>query len=99
MSIFEIIMLLCFGFSWPFAIVRSYKGRTSIGKSPFFTILLATGYLAGITHKVLFNKDIVIIFYCINLTMILIELSLYFRNKKFDQLKTNTIFDNKSVHK
>ncbi|HNY98063.1 MAG TPA: hypothetical protein PKM84_03040 [Candidatus Pacearchaeota archaeon] len=86
MSIFEITMLICFGLSWPFAIIKSYKAKTSVGKSPFFTILLAAGYLAGITHKLLYSRDFVIIFYGINLSMVLLELYLYFRNKNFDRL-------------
>ena len=84
MSIFEVIMLVCFGLSWPFAIAKSYKGRTSVGKSPLFTTLLAMGYVAGITHKLLYSRDIVIFFYCLNLCMVLVELGLYFRNKKID---------------
>jgi hypothetical protein len=87
MSIFEIGMLVCFGLSWPFAIVRSYKTKTSKGKTPLFTIFLALGYISGITHKLLYSKDIVVFFYCLNLSMVLIELYLYFRNLKFDQEK------------
>jgi len=85
MSIFEIAMLVCFGLSWPFAIARSYKAKTSKGKTPLFTILLAIGYIFGIINKILFSRDIVIFFYCLNLLMVLIELGLYFRNLRFDQ--------------
>lgn len=94
MSIFEIGMLVCFGLSWPFAIIRSYKTKTSKGKTPLFTIFLALGYIFGITNKILYSRDIVIFFYCLNLCMVLIELYLYFRNLKFDKEKKLVIQTN-----
>ena len=33
MSIFEAIMLICFGAAWPFSIYKSYTSRENTGKS------------------------------------------------------------------
>ena len=32
----EVMMLICFGLSWPFNIVKSWKSRTARGKSLLF---------------------------------------------------------------
>ncbi len=36
MSIFEVIMLLCFGIGCPVAIIKALKTKTVKGKSPLF---------------------------------------------------------------
>ena len=33
-ELLEIIMLICFGASWPISVAKSYKARTAKGKSP-----------------------------------------------------------------
>lgn len=82
MSIFEIIMLVCFGFSWPFSIYKSWKSKKVGSKSLTFLVLVVIGYLAGIIHKILYSRDYVIALYAINATMVLIDMALYFRNKR-----------------
>lgn len=81
MSIFEIIMLVCFGMAWPFSIYRSWKSRQIAGKSVVFLFALLIGYISGIFHKIFYSFDPVIFFYALNGTMVLIDISLYFRNK------------------
>ena len=80
MSIFEIIMLLCFGFAWPFSIRKSYVSRSNNGKSLVFLIVVIIGYLAGILNKILYNYDLVIWFYVLDMTMVIIDTALYVRN-------------------
>ncbi len=82
MSIFEIIMLVCFGFSWPFSIHKSWKSKKVGSKSLTFLVLVVIGYIAGIIHKLLYSRDYVIALYAINATMVLIDMALYFRNKR-----------------
>ncbi len=82
MSIFEIIMLLCFGFAWPFSIYKSYKARTNSGKSVVFLYIILLGYLAGIMHKTFYNFDLVIILYIVNGLMVLADIMLYYRNSR-----------------
>ena len=83
-SIFEAGMLIFFGFSWPVSIIKSLRSRSAKGKSGIFTILVATGYIFGITHKILYSRDIVLALYLINITMISIDIALWFRNRKLD---------------
>ena len=89
-SVFEALMLICFGASWPFSIARSVRDRSSKGKSLLFLILLELAYICGILHKVLVNTDIVLILYALNLMMVSIDIALYIRNARLDkQQKTD----------
>lgn len=90
-ELFEIAMIVCFGASWPFNVIRSYKARTAKGKSLTFLILILTGYLAGITGKLLGPgyKWYVMFFYVLNFIMVFTDLLLYFRNRKLDREKDN----------
>ena len=82
MSIFEIGMLVCFGFAWPTAIHKSIKSKSIEGKSLLFIYVVMTGYVFGIVHKFMYSLDIVVILYIINLLMVFTDLILYYRNKK-----------------
>ncbi len=42
-SIFEALMLICFGFSWPFAIMKTVKVKNPAGKSYIFLFLIIIG--------------------------------------------------------
>ncbi|OGI22621.1 MAG: hypothetical protein A2287_07990 [Candidatus Melainabacteria bacterium RIFOXYA12_FULL_32_12] len=81
MSLFEAGMLICFGASWPFAVIKTYKTKNVKGHSKAFLFLLLSGYIFGILHKIFFNLDLVIIFYLINTSFVLTELFLYYRYK------------------
>jgi hypothetical protein len=80
MSVFEAVMMLCFGSAWPFSIYKSYTSRSNKGKSLWFMVIVLVGYTSGILHKILFNFDFIITFYILNLVLVLIDASLYFRN-------------------
>jgi hypothetical protein len=79
MSIFEVLMLICFGVSWPISIARALRTKVVAGKSCIFMAIVIIGYLCGIVHKIFFSFDWVIILYAINLIMVSIDLALYFR--------------------
>jgi lipopolysaccharide export LptBFGC system permease protein LptF len=81
MSIFEIIMLLCFGIAWPFSIYKSYTSREVGSKSLIFLLALLLGYISGITHKIVYNPDPVVWFYALNGTMVAVDIALYLRNR------------------
>ncbi len=87
---FEALMLLCFGLSWPVNLVKSIKARTAKNTSLFFIILILTGYIAGITSK-LISKTINYVFclYVINLVVVSANLVVYFLNKKRDENSAN----------
>ena len=82
MSIFEIIMLLCFGAAWPFSLYRSYRSRTNAGKSIFFLLVVFGGYISGTLHKLFFSYDPVIYLYVFNGLLVGGDILLYFRNQK-----------------
>lgn len=91
-EILEIVMILSFGASWPFNVVRSFKARTAKGKSPAFLILILIGYVAGIVAKLtnsaymaeFSTKWYVLIFYILNFIMVAVDLGLYIRNRRLD---------------
>lgn len=90
-TICETIMVLCFGISWPFSIYKSYTSKSSKGKSPQFIIAIITGYVAIIIGKIViqdFNGWLAIlkfVLYCVNLTMVSIDLGLYYRNRRLEK--------------
>ncbi len=81
-SIFEIIMLVCFGAAWPFSIYRSYKSRSNAGKSVLFLFVVLTGYIAGALHKIFYSFDAVIYLYILNGALVLVDILLYYRNSR-----------------
>ena len=96
-ELLEIIMVVSFGASWPFNVVKSYRARTAKGKSLLFLCLILFGYVAGIASKFLNDaymadfaqKWYVLFFYILNFVMVAADLVLYFRNKKLDKAKEN----------
>lgn len=92
-ELFEIIMVVSFGASWPFNVIKSYKARTTKGKSLLFLCLIFFGYIAGIISKLINEaymasfgqKWYVLVFYVLNLLMVGTDLILYVRNKKLDK--------------
>ena len=87
MSIFEALMLIGFGLAWPFNICKSIKSKTAAGKSFSFMITIEIAYLCGIAHKVFYSFDAVIWLYILNFLMVLTDLLLMCRNRKFDKAK------------
>jgi hypothetical protein len=82
-SVFEILMLVCFGAAWPFSIYRSLTSRSIAGKSVVFLIVVLVGYAAGVLHKLLYRYDYVIFLYALNGCMVLTDIVLYFRNRLY----------------
>ncbi|MCE1195043.1 hypothetical protein LWX53_00895 [bacterium] len=85
MSIFEIVMLVCFGAAWPFSIYRSCRSRATGGKSVFFLVIVLIGYLAGIANKLFYRFDDVVYLYVLNFAMVSVDTALWFRNKKLEK--------------
>ena len=52
-EILEVMMIVSFGASWPLNVIKSYKARTTKGKSLAFLCLIFFGYVAGIISKLL----------------------------------------------
>lgn len=93
-EILEVIMIVSFGFSWPLNVIKSYKARTTKGKSLAFLLLIFFGYIAGIASKFV-NADYmanigqkwyVLFFYVLNFIMVGLDLLMYVRNKRLDNV-------------
>lgn len=92
-EILEILMVVSFGASWPFNVMKSWKARTAKGKSLLFLCLILFGYVAGIASKLLneaymasfASKWYVLFFYVLNFIMVGADLVLYVRNRKLDK--------------
>lgn len=85
-QLFEAVMIICFGLSWPISVMKSWKSRTARGKSLFFEIFILTGYFAGIAGKIITHTiTYVLIFYIINALMVSVDLILYCRNSQLDK--------------
>ena len=80
MGVFEFLMLVCFGFSWPFSIMKSIRSRSTKGKSLVFMLLVLCGYIFGLIHKLLYSRDWVIWAYATAMLLVIIDLLLYVRN-------------------
>ncbi len=85
-SIFETVMLLCFGFSWPMNLIKAYNAKTAKGTSLPFILLIIIGYVAGITAKIVTGQtNYVLAAYVLNLAIVLLNLVIYFRNSTLDK--------------
>lgn len=85
-SIFETVMLLCFGFSWPMNLIKAYNAKTAKGTSLPFILLIIIGYVAGITAKIVTGQtNYVLAAYVLNLAIVLLNLVVYFRNSTLDK--------------
>ena len=87
-ELFEAIMVISFGISWPLSIVKSYTSRTTKGKSVVFLLFILFGYVCGLVSKLIAGKLTYVFFFSIlNCVMVAIDLGLYARNKRLDQKK------------
>ena len=86
-QIFEVLMIVCFGVSWPFNIAKSWKAKTARGKSLLFEVCILVGYICGIAGKFITgNVTYVLIAYVINVVMVLIDILLTLRNMALDKM-------------
>lgn len=92
-EILEIIMIVSFGASWPLNVLKSYRARTTKGKSLAFLLLIFFGYIAGIASKLvneaymsqIGQKWYVLFFYVLNFIMVGADLLMYVRNYRLDK--------------
>ena len=94
-EILEAIMLISFGVSWPFNLLKSFKARTAKGKSPVFLLLIIFGYVSGIIAKLVNDsymaqirqKWYVLFFYVLNLVMVSADFCMYIKNSRLDRMR------------
>ncbi len=93
-EIMEVVMIVSFGASWPLNVLKSYRARTTKGKSLAFLLLIFFGYIAGIVSKLIneaymasiAQKWYVLFFYVLNFIMVGADLLMYVRNKRLDKI-------------
>lgn len=93
-TICEIVMVVCFGASWPFNIRKAYKARSTKGTSLLFMSLIDLGYIGGILNKIFtlidqgslnWLKWVAFGFYILNLILVTTGILIYFRNKNIEK--------------
>lgn len=86
-KVLEATMIILFGISWPFNLIKSIRSKTTKGKSLLFLILIDIGYIAGITSKFFSTTFVwetdwwIFMIYVINFTFVTADLVMYFINK------------------
>ena len=82
----EVMMLICFGLSWPFNIMKSWKSRTARGKSLLFECCVIIGYCCGMAGKIIGgNITYVVAVYILDIAMVSTDLVLTIRNIFLDK--------------
>ncbi len=95
-EVFESIMLICFGLSWPMSVVKNIRSHTAKSMSLPFILLIITGYIAGISAKLYAgNYSYVLVIYIINLCFVSANLVVYFINRAHDMREEG----NERVHR
>jgi len=85
-SILETIMLMCFGVSWPLNVLKAYRAKTAKGTSLPSILLIISGYIAGISSKLISGQiNYVLIAYVLNLAIVSLNVIIYFRNVSLDK--------------
>lgn len=86
-EIFESVMLICFGLSWPMSVVKNIRAHTAKAMSLPFILLIIVGYIAGISAKLMAGKiNYVLGIYLLNLVFVSANLVVYFINRRRDRL-------------
>ena len=84
-QILEGAMLLCFGVSWPVAILKTWRAKRVEGKSGLFLALILAGYLAGLASKFVRaahdggRPEAATALYALNALMVAVDLGLFLR--------------------
>ncbi len=82
----EAAMLICFGLSWPLSLIKNIKAKTAKNMSLQFTLLIITGYIAGISAKIIGHKiNYVLAIYLLNLVIVSANIVVYYINKGYDR--------------
>ncbi len=82
MSIYEVLMIVCFGFAWPINLYNSIKSKSTKGKNLLFLGMIILAYFFGIMHKLTYSRDAAIWFYLLNTSMVVADVVTYFINRR-----------------
>ncbi|MDD3238481.1 MAG: hypothetical protein PHW47_00030 [Lachnospira sp.] len=95
-NIMEMMMVVCFGISWPLNIAKAWKAKTAKGTSVLFYFFIWIGYVFAFIGKfVMISMHseqawyvtvpwYVMFFYVVNIAMVSCGIVIYYRNKMLD---------------
>lgn len=90
-DVLEIIMLICFGLSWPTSLYKNIKLKSAKAMSLKFTLMIFSGYIAGISAKIIsHNFSYAFWVYILNIAFVAGNIAVYFINKQYDNSCENT---------
>ena len=85
--ILEAAMLVCFGFSWPFAIAKTVRAKNPAGKSYLFAAFVISGYIAGSTARFMSDgADAVFCLYIFDMLMVMTDTALCLHYRRTNAL-------------
>ena len=85
-NILETLMIVSFGISWPMNVIRTYRSRSTKGKSILFYYFILFGYICGVFAKILSGTfNLAFYFYFPNIILVVTDTILYFRNKRLEK--------------
>ena len=94
-KVLEAVMIVLFGISWPFNLLKSIRSKSTKGKSLLFLILIDLGYIAGITSKFVSTTFVwatdwwIFMVYVINFIFVSLDMIVYFINRSKEKNQTN----------
>ena len=96
-SYMEMLMIICFGVSWPINIAKAWKARSTKGISLLFYCFILAGYLFALIWKFVLIfyyapapwyetvKWYVMFFYLLNTLMVAAGIGIYLRNRRLER--------------
>ena len=96
-SFMEMLMVVCFGISWPINIRKAWKARSTKGISLLFYTFMFLGYVFALVGKFVLIRYsapapwyetvhwYVMFFYVLNTLMVGAGIAIYFRNRALEK--------------
>ena len=87
-QVLEMIMLFCFGISWPVSLAKTIRSGSAKSTSIAFMCLILVGYFSGITAKVINDGyNFVFFVYVFNIVMVMANLVVALHNRAGERKK------------
>lgn len=84
-SVFETLMIISFGISWPVNVSKAVRSRSTKGKSIMFDYFILAGYICGLISKFMTHTfNLAFWFYFPNIIMVITDIVVYYRNRKLE---------------
>ncbi|MBQ3596764.1 MAG: hypothetical protein II988_02985 [Clostridia bacterium] len=72
----EAVMLICFGLSWPVALLKNLKASSYKNINIWFILLITLGYIAGTSAKII-KGDFSYVFYIYIFNLIVVSCNIF----------------------